>query len=86
MPVSEDMYDGEAWAWVARGAGYEPIHTESAARYAFMVAAEILELLTEAEQHLEYCGYGDNWERECADASKLPERLSTVIAKYSKPA
>lgn len=35
-------------------------------------------VLEEAEQHLDYCGYGDKWERECAEASKLSERIAAA--------
>jgi hypothetical protein len=34
------MYDREPWAHLARQAGYEPYHTESAARHAFSFCAE----------------------------------------------
>ncbi len=27
--------------------------------------------LKAAQSHLEYCGYGDKWERECAESSNL---------------
>ena len=29
---------------------------------------KLLTALTNAQQHLEYCSYGDSWERECAGA------------------
>lgn len=28
---------------------------------------EALELIDELVAHLEYCGWGDSWERECAE-------------------
>ena len=28
---------------------------------------ELVTLFEEMADHLEYCGYGDAWERECAD-------------------
>lgn len=28
---------------------------------------EALKLLEEAYNHLDYCGYGDSWERECSE-------------------
>ena len=40
---------------------------------------EIREALEAAVSHLEYCGYGDSWEREGAEAQKLPERLEKAI-------
>ena len=32
----------------------------------------------EALAHLEYCGYGDSYERECAREDKLPQRLEQM--------
>jgi hypothetical protein len=40
---------------------------------------ELLQGLLEAKVHLDYCGYGDEWERECA--GDLPERLDILIVK-----
>lgn len=40
----------------------------------------LYEALKEAVQHLDYCGYGDSWERECAREAKLPERLDAALA------
>lgn len=40
---------------------------------------KLLAALKDAVEHLEYCGYGDSWERECAYSEKLPERLNAVI-------
>ncbi len=36
------------------------------------------EALEAAAQHLEFCGYGDKWERECAEASKLGEQIEAA--------
>jgi hypothetical protein len=44
------------------------------------VNAELLGALKDAVEHLEYSGYGDSWERECAHASKLPVRLEAAIS------
>ncbi len=35
--------------------------------------------LQAASDHLDYCGYGDKWERECAQESKLPENIARVL-------
>jgi hypothetical protein len=35
--------------------------------------------LREAVGHLEYCSYGDSWERECADEEGLPDKLSKIL-------
>lgn len=37
-----------------------------------------------AHNHLEYCGYGDQWERECAREAKLPARIEQVIEEATK--
>ena len=34
-------------------------------------AKELYKLLDEAVDHLNYCGYGDSWERECAEEIKI---------------
>lgn len=41
--------------------------------------SQILEALKAASDHLDYCGYGDSWERECAQASKLEERVASAL-------
>ncbi len=40
---------------------------------------ELIELFGEAVLHLEYCGYGDSYERECAREDKLPQRLNAML-------
>lgn len=39
----------------------------------------LTEALTAAYQHLDYCGYGDRWERQCAQYAKLPETIQQAI-------
>lgn len=45
---------------------------------------ELLEVLKLAQEHLDYCNYGDNWERECAKHNKLPEKISNIIEKVEE--
>lgn len=45
---------------------------------------KLLNALEMAHNHLEYCGYGDQWERECARESKLPARIEQVIEEATK--
>lgn len=45
------------------------------------VNVELLEVLEAAKEHLDYVGYGDSWERECAHDARLPERIESAIAK-----
>ena len=37
------------------------------------------EALTDAKAHLDYCGYGDAWEREIARAQKLEEKIDRAL-------
>lgn len=66
--------------------GFDYYNTESAAR---RVAEKsvikinlLIEALTAARDHLEYCGYGDRWERECAQADKLPEKIEQALNNF----
>jgi len=38
------------------------------------------EALEAAKDHLDFCGYGDSYERECAFADKLPEKIEAAIS------
>lgn len=42
---------------------------------------ELREVLELAGSHLEYCNYGDKWERECAFEDKLPQRIAEILEK-----
>lgn len=42
----------------------------------------LYETLVKAKEHLEYCGYGDSWERECADVTGLPEDIDNALKLY----
>ena len=44
------------------------------------MADRLAEVLREASEHLDYCGYGDSWERECA--GDLPTRIETILEQY----
>ena len=44
----------------------------------------LLEALREAQGHLEYCGYGDKWERECAKEAKLEQKIQAAIDAADK--
>jgi len=39
-------------------------------------------LFSEAASHLDYCGYGDRWERECA--KDLPERIEAELKRIEE--
>lgn len=49
-------------------------------------APALLEALEAAQEHLEFCGYGDSYEREGAIQAKLPERIEAALtaAKQDK--
>jgi len=48
---------------------------------------EILrDALEDAKSHLEYVGYGDDWERECAFDSGLPDRIDYALEIFGPPA
>lgn len=43
---------------------------------------EARKLIHQLVKHLDYCNYGDQWERECAQYSKLPKRADEYVKKY----
>lgn len=45
------------------------------------VKEELLFALEKAWEHLEYCGYGDKWERECAEEDKIQEIIKGAIVR-----
>lgn len=42
---------------------------------------ELYDTLKEAHDHLCYCGYGDSWERECAEEAKLDEKIEKALKR-----
>lgn len=40
---------------------------------------QLYDALKDAAEHLDYCGYGDAWEREGAHAQKLPEKIEAAL-------
>ena len=40
---------------------------------------QLYDALLAASDHLDYCGYGDSWERECAVEHKLEERITQAL-------
>jgi hypothetical protein len=38
--------------------------------------------LQSASQHLDYCGYGDKWERECAKEEGLRDKVTGALEHY----
>ncbi len=37
----------------------------------------LVKALEAARDHLDYCGYGDSWERQCAE--DLPDEIETAL-------
>lgn len=37
--------------------------------------------LKESKEHHVYCGWGDSWERDCANSARLPEKVDEALAK-----
>lgn len=40
---------------------------------------QLYDALNDAHAHLEYCGYGDKWERECAKEAQLEQKIQAAI-------
>lgn len=39
----------------------------------------LLKALKAAQEHLQYCGYGDSYERDCANAVHLDQQICAAI-------
>jgi hypothetical protein len=58
-----------------QGSGFDTLQQAQLAAAAPRLAL----LLKEAADHLDYTGYGDKWEREYAQATKLDERITAML-------
>ena len=45
------------------------------------IIKKLVEALDAAETHLDYCGYGDSWERDVAAIQKLPDQIAEALAQ-----
>lgn len=45
------------------------------------LAETLQDALQKASEHLDYCGYGDSWERECAEAQKLEDQITAALTE-----
>lgn len=45
-------------------------------------AGRLASSLKLARDHLDYCGYGYSWERECAREKKLEEKINEALAAH----
>jgi hypothetical protein len=39
----------------------------------------ITQALIDAQEHLDYCHYGDPWEQECAEAQGLSQKIADAV-------
>lgn len=48
------------------------------------LAKQLFEALLAASEHLDYCGYGDAWESECAltGPDPLDKKIEAALAAY----
>lgn len=46
----------------------------------YSLAPKLYKALKAARDHLDYCGYGDKWERECA--GNLEEQIEEALKSY----
>ncbi len=74
----------EGGRWMMLGDGYETYPTEKIHAIGDpVVSSQVAQMtftaLAEASSHLDYCGYGDRWERECANHAKLPEKIEAAL-------
>lgn len=51
------------------------------------IIEKLYSALDAANDHLDYCGFGDSYERECATEQKLPEKIlnALTLANESLP-
>jgi hypothetical protein len=47
----------------------------------YWLVSEMFDALEAASEHLDYTGYGDAWEHECAMSSKLPIKIASALDK-----
>jgi hypothetical protein len=43
------------------------------------IIRQLVKALEHAQAHLDYCNYGDAWEKECAEHTKLPQRIARAL-------
>ena len=60
--------------------GIIPVERDANARL-IAAAPELLKALHKAREHLEFCGYGDRYERDCAYGEGLPKLIDEAIDK-----
>ncbi len=59
--------------------GAHPPHVQNQIKRLVATVDKALALLKESTDHHNFCGYGDSYERECANEAKLPERLEDFL-------
>jgi hypothetical protein len=43
------------------------------------IIIQLFDALILAQLHLNYCGWGDSWERSCAEEENLPEIIENAL-------
>ncbi len=93
---SDIWYDAGAWYWSELPENYEirdkpaseahvltmarALEAEKQLAAKDAVIAKLEDALYAASRHLNYCGWGDSWERECADEQGIPEQVEQALA------
>ena len=75
-PCNHDLAERET----AVADGYCPLCMVEMLRDRDAHLARLVGALGAARAHLEYCGYGDSYERECAKQEKLPQLIDEALA------
>ena len=75
-PCNHDLAERET----AVADGYCPLCMAEMLRDRDAHLARLVGALEAARAHLEYCGYGDPYERECAKQEKLPQLIDEALA------
>jgi hypothetical protein len=71
-------------AWWSQGPTRDVKENVPCAECLTEILKTVTKALQEASNHLDYCGYGDNWERECAREDKLEEHITTALEQAHK--
>jgi hypothetical protein len=81
--IDEQWMDGAPCGYSEATYVGDPVFIEAAKELAALRLrlANTETLLTEAIQHLEWCGYGDGYERESVRNHKLPQRLEAWLER-----
>lgn len=87
----EEVESWPEWKRNVIGAFISKQHQADPAKPAAPTTDELLKIITtlydalsEAKAHLDYCGYGDSWERECARTQNIEGHINEAL-EAAKP-